>query len=151
MLAAQATAIKYIGLLESPQPAVDGRNDVVRRDAGDADEADGQVRPRCPQRPRPGVDMMAVMDPTSPPAAPPAPPRAPGTALRRCRWCCPRRFSPAPTAWPMPTVIPIASPTSMTVTMLHDLAADGHRRRARHTVKLADDEQVCHAVKRLQK
>ena len=34
---------------------------------------------------------------------------------------------------------------------VHDLAADGHRRRARHTVKLADEEQVRHAVKRLQK
>ena len=33
---------------------------------------------------------------------------------------------------------------------MHDLAADGDGRRAGHALKLADDEQVRHAVKRLE-
>ena len=34
---------------------------------------------------------------------------------------------------------------------VHDLAADGHRRDAGRALKPANDEQVCHAVQRLQK
>lgn len=34
---------------------------------------------------------------------------------------------------------------------MHHLTANGHRRCAGHTFKLPDDEQICHAVQRLQK
>ena len=34
---------------------------------------------------------------------------------------------------------------------VHELAANGHRRDAGRALKLADDEQVCHTVQRLQK
>ena len=73
---------------------------------------------RVPATASAGVDMMAVMGPSSPASSPASAAESTRNSTAPLPMVLPaRRFSPAPTAWPMPTVIPIASPTSMTVTM----------------------------------
>ena len=117
MLAAQATATKYIGLFESPSPR---KIELMTLYAVMKGIPAKQMVRYCtaPSAASGGVDIAATMGRTS---ASSAAVSTAATAMNSAALLpmarAARSFSPAPTARPMAMVAPMASPTIMTVSM----------------------------------